>query len=57
VALVTVMSALPTMPFSRAVTVVDPGAIAISTPRKVLPLLTVATEEDEDVHFTAPVTF
>lgn len=56
VAFVTVMSALPTMPFNRAVTVVDPGAIALSTPRNVLPLLTVATDEDEDVHFAAPVT-
>jgi len=52
-----VMLALPTIPFKRAVTVVDPGVIAVSTPRNVLPLLTVATEGDEEVHFTAPVTF
>ena len=57
VAFVTVMLALPTIPFKRAVTVVDPGVIAVSTPRNVLPLLTVATEGDEEVHFTAPVTF
>jgi len=55
--LVTVMLALPTMPVKSAVTVVDPGAIAVSTPREVLPLLTVATDEVEEVHFTAPVTF
>ena len=54
VAFVTVMLALPTIPFKRAVTVVDPGVIAVSTPRNVLPLLTVATEGDEEVHFTAP---
>ena len=56
VAFVTVTFVLPTIPFSNAVMVEVPGAIALSTPRDVAPLLTVAIEDAEDVHFTAPVT-
>jgi len=51
------MLVLPTTPFSSAVIVDVPGASALNTPRELAPLFTVTTEAEDEVHFTAPVTF